>query len=163
MSFGNGNQLWKLRAKHGRDALFATPELLMESALEYFQHCDNDISWNTTKYSESEKGTYNEVKYTKRPYTRGGLFLYLKCSESWLREFKKTCSVDFLRVIEEIETIIDTQQVEGAMIGAFNSNLVARIQGIKEQTDLTTNGKEINTAPFKVEIVKPIDESDNCL
>jgi hypothetical protein len=31
------------------------------------------------------------------------------------------------------------------------------------KTDLTTNGKEINTAPFKVEIVKPTDESDNSI
>jgi hypothetical protein len=29
------------------------------------------------------------------------------------------------------------------MVGVFNSNLVARIQGIKDQSDVTTNGKEI--------------------
>jgi len=142
--FEKGNQLWKLRSKHGRDALFASPELLWKSALEYFEHCDNDNSWNTTKISESEKGTYNEVKTSKRPYTRGGLFLYLKCSVNWLSEFKKKCNSDFLEVIEEIETIIDTQQTEGAMVGMFNANLVARIQGIKDQSDITTNGQSIN-------------------
>ena len=139
--------------------MFATPELLWESALEYFEHCDNDTSWSTTKYSESEKGTFNEVKTIKRPYTRGGLYLFLGCSTNWLSEFKKKCNSDFLEVIQAIETIIDTQQIEGAMIGAFNSNLVARIQGIKEQTDLTTNGKEINTPnAIKVRIIETDEE-----
>jgi hypothetical protein len=40
---------------------------------------------------------------------------------------------------------IDTQQLEGAMVGVFNSNLVARLQGIKDHSDVTTNGKEIQT------------------
>lgn len=159
MAFEKGNQLWKLRAKHGRDALFTDPKLLWESACEYFDICDNDETWNTTKTSTNEKGAYSEVKTSKRPYTRGGLFLYLDCSETWLTNFKKECSDDFLRVIKGIETIIDTQQIEGAMIGAFNSNLVARIQGIKEQTDLTTNGKEINTPnAIKVRIIETDEE-----
>ena len=29
------------------------------------------------------------------------------------------------------------------MLGVYTTNLVARLQGIKEQTDHTTNGKEI--------------------
>ena len=35
-----GNQFWKLRSKHGRDYLFATPEALWEAACEYFNWCD---------------------------------------------------------------------------------------------------------------------------
>lgn len=142
--FEKGNQLWKLRSKHGRDSLFSTPELLWKTACEYFEVCDNDTTWNSYKKTSSDRGCSDEEKTTKRPYTRGGLFLYIGCSEDWLRNFKKTCSEDFLRVITDIETTIDTQQIEGAMLGAFNSNLVARIQGIKDQTDLTTNGQSIN-------------------
>jgi len=158
--FEKGNQLWKLRSKHGRDTLFASPELLWKTALEYFEHCDNDNSWNTTKTSKNtnENITYTDEKIVKRPYTRGGLFLFLGCSVNWLSEFKKKCNSDFLEVIEQIETIIDTQQTEGAMVGMFNANLVARIQGIKDQTDLTTNGKEINERPKFVFVDKKKDE-----
>jgi hypothetical protein len=35
-----GNEFWKLRSKHGRDKLFATPELFWQAALEYFQWND---------------------------------------------------------------------------------------------------------------------------
>jgi hypothetical protein len=162
MSFEKGNQLWKLRSKHGRDALFTDAEKLWESACDYFQWC-NDNPILSTKSSISLQGSSNEVKEFERPFTRQGLFLFLDCSETWLTNFKKECSDDFLRVINAIEKTIDNQQIEHAMVGIFNSNLVARIQGIKDQSDITTNGKEINTAPFKVEIVKPIDESDNSL
>jgi hypothetical protein len=34
------------------------------------------------------------------------------------------------------------------MLGVYNTNLVARLQGLKEEVDHTTNGKEINTTPI---------------
>ena len=37
-----------LRSKHGRDKLFATPELLWDAACEYFQWCDEN-PWTTRK------------------------------------------------------------------------------------------------------------------
>ena len=156
------NQFWKLRSKSGRDAIFSDPEQLMKSAFEYFENCDMDQSWNSKKVTEYEEKSNTEIKEHRRPYTRSGFMLFLGVSENWMREFKKNCNKDFLEVIELIETTIDTQQIEGAMLGAFNSNLVARIQGIKDQTDVTTNGKEIKAPPttITVEIVKPIEEDE---
>jgi hypothetical protein len=142
--FEKGNQLWKLRSKHGRDSLFKTPELLWESACEYFDWCNNNPI-ESSKKTLSTNGSSDEVKEFQRPFTKQGLFLYFHCSETWLTNFKKTCSEDFLRVIEAIEQTIESQQIEHAMVGMFNSNLVARIQGIKDSTDVTTNGKEMNT------------------
>ena len=43
-----GNQFWKLRSKHGRDKLFATPDLLWEAACEYFAYCDKH-PWKVVK------------------------------------------------------------------------------------------------------------------
>ena len=137
-----GNQFWKLRSKHGRDALFASPELLWESACEYFQWCDENPILST-KSMTSTQGSSSEEKEFQRPYTKQGLYFYIGCSEDWLRNFKKVANHDFLRVIEAIEQTIENQQVAHAMVGVFNSNLVARLNGIKEQTDVTTNGKEI--------------------
>lgn len=144
MAAEKGSQWWKLRAKHGRDKLFETPELLWESACEYFQRCDNEPWIRTKETYNSEKGSTTEEIPTSRPYSKSGLFLYIGCSDNWLREFKKTCDDNFLRVIEEIENIIYTQQFEGATVGAFNANIIARSLGLKEQIDQTTKGKEIN-------------------
>lgn len=139
-----GNQFWKLRSRHGRKALFETPELLWQAACEYFEWCNNNPI-ETVVRTTSSTGSSDVVKTHERPFTKQGLFFYIQCSEDWLRNFRKNCSVDFLRVIEAIEQTIVNQQVEHAMVGVFNSNLVARLNGIKEQTDLTTNGEAVNS------------------
>lgn len=142
MGFEKGHQLWKLRTKHGRDKLFSSPELLWEAACEYFQWCD-DNPWIKSKKQTYDKGEFsgetNEEIPTQRPYTRKGFLIYIDASENWLQEFKKKADSNFLGVIEKIENIIDNQQIDGAMVGVFNSNLVARIQGIKEQSEVSTN------------------------
>jgi hypothetical protein len=142
MAPAKGTQFWKLRNKHGRKKLFETPELLWTSACEYFDWCDNNPILST-KSSSSTQGTSTEEKEHQRPYTKQGLFFYLECSDDWLRNFRKTCNNDFLRVIEAIEQTIENQQVAHAMVGVFNANLVARLNGIKDHSDVTTNGKEI--------------------
>lgn len=143
MGAPKGSQFWKLRNKHGRDKLFATPELLWASACEYFEWCDNNPILST-KSTSSTQGSSSEEKEFQRPYTKQGLFFYLECSNDWLRNFRKTCDNNFLQVIEAIEQTIENQQVAHAMVGVFNANLVARLNGIKEQTDVTVNTVKID-------------------
>ena len=124
-----GNQFWKLRSKHGRDKLFSTPDQLWEAASEYFQWCDeNPIE------SQDNKGTknINTVKFN-RPYTIKGLCLYLNTCEAWFKEFKKRdLSDDFITVCRKIEDIIYNQKFEGAAIGIFNPNIIARDLGLAD-------------------------------
>lgn len=158
MSAEKGNQWWKLRSKHGRDKLFASPELLWEASCEYFQWCD-DNPWISEKISENDKGTFTEVRPTQRPYSKAGLFLYIGCSETWLTNFKKNCGDDFLRVIDDIENTISKQQWEGATVGAFKENIIARTLGLKDAADLTTNGNDLKANNIiTVEIVQPKEE-----
>ncbi len=147
--FEKGNSFWKSRSKHGRDKLFETPELLLKSAEEYFDWCDEN-PWESKKEVISDKGNSVEIKPTQRPYSLGGWYHYIGASDSWLRNFKKSCSNDFLRVIEEVENYIATQQWEGATVGAFNANIIARTLGLtdKSQTDVTTKGESINQTKY---------------
>ena len=155
-----GNQFWKLRSKHGRDKLFATPELLWDAACEYFQWCDEN-PWTTRKATQKtvpvkkkigkkmqtvmEEQTQREVTPTQRPYTLTGLCIYLNASSVWWRKFKEQCTVneehDFLSVIARVEETIETQQLEGAVVGAFNANIIARKLGLtdKQQHELSGN------------------------
>lgn len=144
-----GNQFWKLRSKHGRDKLFESPDLLLESAFEYFQWCD-DNPWVQTETTTTDKGVFTKEKPNQTPYSRLGWFVYIGCSDSWLREFKKTATNDFLRVIEEIEAIIDKQQWEGATVGAFKENIIARTLGLTDKSDLTTRGKPISQPTWNI-------------
>jgi len=131
-----GNQFWKLRSKHGRDKLFATPEMLWDAACEYFDWCDNN-PW----YKIDFRGKDNEeVKIpTERPYTLTGLCLYLNCNQAYFRNFKLQLpkdEKDFNAIISRIEETIETQQFEGATVGAYNANIIARKLGLSEKAEV---------------------------
>lgn len=176
MSAPQGNQFWKQRSKHGRDNLFATPELLADAAEEYFQWCkDNPL----VKYEQGRgnKPVKDEVsgEYvwpdnlvaipTARPFTLNALRLYIDCSPQYFTNFKhglraklkdpeiiegKTVhefseaerqkAEDFLKVITRIEEIIYTQKFEGAVVGAYNANIIARDLGLREGIDQQVTG-----------------------
>jgi hypothetical protein len=140
MSAPTGNQFWKLRSKNGRDKLFATPELLWQAATEYFQWCeDHPIE------AEDNKGTKNVniIKFN-RPFTMKGFCIYIDASEHWIDNFKKTASEDFLYIIYKIEAIIYNQKFEGAIVGIYNANIIARSLGLKERSDITSDDDKIN-------------------
>jgi hypothetical protein len=147
MAAPKNNQFWKNRSVHGREKLFETPELLWQAAQEYFNWCDTHPWYKPEAVKGGDlAGTIMDVP-TPRPYTISGLCIYLDASRSYWNMFKGTdgLSKDFLRVIGKIEEIIYTQKFEGASVGVFNSNIIARDLGLKEQT-------EISGKIFKVEI-----------
>lgn len=151
-----------LRSKHGRDKLLATPVLLWDAACEYFQWCDEN-PWTNRKVIQktvpmkkkvgkkiqtvNEEQTQREVTPTARPYSLGGLCIYLGASRQWWNSFRKDCTdnknEDFLEVIARVEDTIETQQFEGACVGAFNANIIARKLGLadKQEVDHTSKGQ----------------------
>lgn len=154
MAAPEGNQFWKLRSKHGRDKLFSTPDLLWDAACEYFEWCDaNPIE------AQENKGTKNvNTVMFKRPYTLKGFCLYCDASEFWWKQFKKGEDVkDFLPVIRKIEDIIYNQKFEGAAIGIFNANIIARDLGLADVQDLNHHGSMITIMVDK-EAKKGLDE-----
>lgn len=140
MAAPKGNQFWKMRSKHGRDKLFATPELLWSAASEYFELCDKNPYIN--KFGQS----------VKMPYTLAGLTLYINSNEAYFRNFKKNCDEDFNTVINNIEQTIENQQYIGAVTGDYNPNIIARKLGLSDRQELTgKNGSPlINTVKVKV-------------
>lgn len=141
----HGNQFWKLRSKHGRDKLFTTPRLLWEAACEYFQWCeDNPIE------AEDNKGTknINKVKFN-RPFTIKGFCIYCDASEHWFNIFESTATEDYLVIIRKIRDIIYTQKIEGAIIGIYNSNIVARELGLSENVNQNVNIPQLPTIIIK--------------
>ncbi|RZJ91597.1 MAG: DNA packaging protein [Chryseobacterium sp.] len=134
----NGNQFWKQRSSHGRDLLFASPSLLWEAACEYFDWCANNPMHKQEAIKSGDlAGTTMSIP-TDRPFTMHGLCLYLDCSTSYFRAFKSTATEDkkdFLTVIEKIEEVVYQQQFEGATVGAYNANIIARTLGLTEKQE----------------------------
>lgn len=136
MAFDKGNKFWKLRSKHGRDKLFSSPELLLESAQEYFNWCDENPILVHDFIGKEGRSDYREKQ---RPYTIAGFCVYIGASREWFNAFKRNASEDFLQVITHIEEIMYQNKFEGASVGIFNSNIIARDLGLadKQETKVT--------------------------
>lgn len=156
-----GNQFWKLRSKHGRDKLFATPQLMWEAACEYFQWCDDNpiiMTEQTKRVSKTAEDLTNIP--LKRPYTLQGLCLYLDANTVYFNHFYDSIkdkddemSKDFRQIITRIRETIQDQQISGASVNIFNSNLVARLNGLVDKQeskhDVSDELKSL-LSPFKV-------------
>ena len=153
MGAPSGNEFWKLRSKHGRDKLFATPDLLWEAACEYFKWCD-DNPWYRNEAVKSGMMAGEIVSIpTARPYTLTALCLYLGVGAQYFRDFKKGLKVDeneidkdFSLLVIRIEEIIYSQKFEGAAVGVFNSSIIARDLGLADKSETKTeHSGEIKT------------------
>lgn len=145
MGAPKGNEFWKQRAKHGRDKLFKTPQLLLEAATEYFQWCiDNPLMESQlVKYRDE----YEMAEIPKmRPYTLSGLCIYLDCNQVYFNQFENGLKdkgkenwseedKDFSKVVTRIREIIYTQKYEGAASGFLNPNIIARDLGLVDKQE----------------------------
>lgn len=168
MAAPTGNQFWKLRSKHGRDKLFASPDLLWESACEYFEACEEN------PYHKSEAKTVNIGDYQSkieiaklpvlRPFTIHGLCIFLRCNTKYFNDFvdsikgkEDELSKGFSEVITRIRDTIYDQKFSGAAAGFFNANIIARDLGLKDQTDVTSGGEPMKQVIATMIDGKPVD------
>lgn len=147
-----GNKFWQNRSRHGRDKLFASAELLWSAAEEYFEWCDANPWIKKELIKSGDKvGALVDVP-TARPYTLTGLCIYLGVNTKYFHQFKLGLSAstkdedkDFSNILEQIEQVIYSQKFDGAAVGAFNANIIARDLGLKERSEVdhTSGGNAI--------------------
>ena len=141
-----GNQWWKLRAKHGRDKIFKSPEELWNACCEYFEATDAR-KW--VKKDWVGKDATEVERKSDTPYTITGLCIFLGVNRGYFSDFKQNCSPDFSEIITRVEDIMFTQKFEGATVGAFNHNIIARDLGLTDKTDVTSGGEKIEQTVIK--------------
>lgn len=140
-----GNQFWKLRSKHGRDKIWETPELLWEACCEYFEATDSR-KWIKTEFNGKDA---TECKVpTETPYTWTGLYLFLDCSHTTWQDYEKR--EGFIAISARVRNIIYTQKFEGAAVGAFNANLIARDLQLKETSENQINIQQIPKIEYEM-------------
>jgi hypothetical protein len=140
------NQFWRLRSKHGRDKLFATPELLWDAACEYFEWCENNPLYKTNQFAFQGMVSQDEVP-VMRAMTLGQLCFYLGCNVNYFIVFKSRLTAkdeDFDRVIKDIENTIYTQKFQGAAAGLLNANIISRDLGLKEEIKVDQKSTNYN-------------------
>lgn len=140
------NQFWKQRSKHGRDKLFATPELLLEAAQEYFQWCD-DNPLQEEKLFHYQGVVSKETQSKMRAYTITGLCLYLGCSTEFFRNFEQNNknAKDFMPIIKAIMETMYNQKFTGAAADMLNANIIARDLGLSDKQEVET--KDVTRTP----------------
>lgn len=167
MGANKGNQFWKLRSKHGRDKLFTTPDLLWDAACEFFQWCEEN-PWVKTETTKKPHGEDIKTTPTERPFTLEGLALYCGASTDWWRQFKGRLDnekdKDFVTVVTRIENVIYKQKYEGAAVGAFNANIIARDLGLTDNKVIDNKSSDGSMTPQLTPetakaIAKDIDEN----
>lgn len=147
--FETGNQFWKQRSKHGRDKIFATPEIMWEAACEYFQWCEQ----NPLIEIDYRGKDADRVELPKmRAFTLQGLCLFLGVNTKYFNEFEKTADGDFSEIVTRIRETIYEQKFTGSAAGFLNPNIIARDLGLK---DHTKSEGELNVAGVNLIIEMP--------
>lgn len=151
------NTFWKRKSKYyggGAKRLLDNAEKLMQEAYTYFTWCDKNPLIRYELMKQGGRAVLVEVPLG-RPYTMSGLCVYLGVSGSYFRSAKghirnkieegkaKQNEIEVLEAIEVIEAITQTQNVEGAAVGKFAANLVARLHNIADNVNQNTAGDSV--------------------
>lgn len=156
------NQFWLKRTKHGREKIFATPEILWDAICEYFRWVsDNPYQFTEQKRigARKKKGRpahpLQEIPHP-RPFTMGGLCIFLDVTKTYFTDFRqanektinsetateeaKKLARDFSSVIAMSENVVTEQKFGGASVGIFNAQLISRDLGLIDRRELEHKG-----------------------
>ncbi len=111
-----GNEYWKLRATSGAPRKYEDSEKLWADCDEYFTQ-RAAMEWNRQPL----------------PFTLASLCLFLDISqETWTQWRSRD---DLSEVVARVDEIIRDQKMTGAIVGAYNHNIVARDLGLADKTE----------------------------
>ncbi len=120
-----------------------TPEQLINKFEQYV----NDMTAQPIELVETEvgyigKSPINKTKTKTLPQllTIQDFCVYLGTTYSWWKELPDE---DFLSVKTRIKDFLEAYQLKGASSGAFKDNIVARLLGLTDKRDITSNGETI--------------------
>jgi hypothetical protein len=144
--FIKGNKLSV--GNEGRGLTFPDPKELESLCDKYFIWADSNpwIKQDVVRGGESA-GTPLLIPI-QRPYTLIGLCQYIGITKSTFNEYAKLS--EFSDLTMRVRDKIDNQQIEGSLVGLFNSNLTARIQGLADKKEHDVIEKE---KPFIFKII----------
>lgn len=134
--------------------IFKTPEEFLDLWDEYKAHID--------LYPDKEQVvSAGEIIIVQRqkPYTKQGFesFVYNKLG-SHIKQYienKDNLYNDFVGVVTHIRNEWEDNQISGTLTGKFKApNLVARLNGLVDKKDVTTDGDKINTTPI-INVIAP--------
>jgi len=115
----------------GRNPIFAYADELKEACDKYFEWADNN-PWikNDVVRGGDNAGMLLQTP-TQRPYTLIAMCHHIGIDVKTWYEYEKLDG--FTQICTYMREKIDNQQLEGAMIGAFNASITARRLGLSDK------------------------------
>jgi len=167
MAAKKGNNYWQFRNKHGNNFKY-TPDLLWEEAVKYFEWISKSV-WNKKEAIKSGDlaGTLIDVP-TQTPMSIQSFCLFADISDETFANYvsnKKNYKA-FFGITTRIKGIIESNQFEGAVVGAYNPNIIARKLGLTDKTETKLTGDSENPIQQKISVEvrtsnAPIANSEN--
>lgn len=113
------------------DAMFTTPQALLEAFEEYDKHYEANPILNDKAFSTRDGIRHTDIQ-SRRPRTINGFCKFLRITgRTWL-DWKHD-RTDLKEAIELIEEAIKADQLEGGLGGIYNPTIAARVLGLEER------------------------------
>jgi hypothetical protein len=138
MAAPKGNRFWEARAKHGRNLIFTSSDILWDACCEYFVWVD-DNPLNEVKAFAFQGVVTQESIPKMRAMTIDGLCLFLDISTDTWKLY--TDREDFIGVTRKAENVIRSQKFSGAAADLLNANIIARDLGLTDKKDIALSEK----------------------
>lgn len=136
MSAEKGNNYWEFRGKHGRNFAYQ-PDEFWDEAVEYFKWISKKV-WNKKDPIKSGDmaGTLIDIP-TQTPMSIESFCLFADITPDTFRNYESNEGnyKDFFEVTTRIRKIIESNQFEGATVGAYNPNIIARKLGLVDKKE----------------------------
>lgn len=135
--FEKGNKFWMKRSKHGRNPIFATPEMLWDACCEYFEWVEENPLNEEKVFSAADGIRYANVVKMRAMTIQGMCFFIGISTETWSQYKQKP---DFTDIVREAEAVVYQQKFSGAAADLLNANIIARDLGLRDKTDTVISG-----------------------
>lgn len=133
-----GNEYWRQRADLSKDGRKLSVEQVKTKLQEYIERCFTDKLYEPDWVGKDSREVQRPRMIVMSIY---GACAYLAISIQTWYDWK--ADKKYIEVLSRAENVFKSYNLEGASAGMLKENLVARIEGLKENQDHTTNGKDI--------------------
>lgn len=136
--YGSPADIIKLGRRLGyRPGVDYTPGELHQCVMDYLETMRVKV-WNKVEAVRAgdAAGMLYEVP-TQTPLSLSGFFLMSGLTKGRWEKYRE--NETYAPICELLENAVYTQNLEGAAVGAYNANLVARVHKIAEKTETTAN------------------------
>ena len=125
-------------ARIGRSRTIESVEQFSELCNEYIQWVKDNPVEKTVTASFQGVISYERVPHM-RPMTQMGLAAHMGIGLSTLKDYGQR--EEFSAIFREVTNFMTAWNIDGATSGDFNGNIVARIEGLAEKSDVNMDAK----------------------